>query len=191
MRLKKKISRTIMNAELHNKHKGKCNLKKQILETSSQLKRCLTNIIYMALLHRINEAIKSKIKAVWARHLEKLEKLRLRQNNVSPRKNNLVYLKHTICNVSSYQLTHKEKRALSYGLDHYIPSKANSNLICTEFENYFQNIKHKITNLPEIQISHLKTKLRNTCEQYNNINVPYKERETTKKLKKNQNITSR
>ena len=165
--------------------------KKQVLETSSQLKRCLTNIIYMTVLHRINEAIKSKIKAVWARHLEKLEKLRLRQKNVSPRKNNLVYLKHTICNVSSYQLTHKEKRALSYGLDHYIPSKANSNLICTEFENYFQNIKHKITNLPEIQISHLKTKLRNTCEQYNNINVPYKERETTKKLKKNQNITSR
>ena len=27
-----------------------------------------------------------------------------------------------------------------------------------------------------IQISHLKTKLRNTGEQYNNINVPYKER---------------
>ena len=45
MRLKKKIARTIMNAELQNKHEEKRNLKKQILETSSQLKRCLTNIV--------------------------------------------------------------------------------------------------------------------------------------------------
>ena len=39
-----------------------------------------------------------------------------------------------------------------------------------------------------IQISHLKTKLRNTGEKYNNINVPYKEREVINKLKKKQNI---
>ena len=112
-----------MNVELRNKHKHKHDLKKQILGTSSQLKRCLTNIIYIPLLHQINKAIKSKIKAVSARHRKKLKKLRLRQNNVSPRKNNLVYLKHTICNMSSYQLTHEEERALSYGLDHHIPSK--------------------------------------------------------------------
>ena len=86
--------------------------------------------------------------------------------------------------MSSYQLIHKEERALSYGLDHQIPSKTDPNLIYTEFESYFQSIKHKIADLPEIQISHLKTKLRNTCEQHNNINVPYKEREVIKKLKK-------
>ena len=34
VRLKKKIPRTIMNAELQNKHKEKRNLKKRILETS-------------------------------------------------------------------------------------------------------------------------------------------------------------
>ena len=68
--------------------------------------------------------------------------------------------------MSSYQLTHEEIRALSYDLDHHIPSKTDPNLIYTEFESYFQSIKHKITNLPEIQISHLETKLRNTCEQY-------------------------
>ena len=158
-----------------DKHKDKRNLKKQILETSSQLKRCLTNIIYITLLNQINKAIKSKIKAVSAHHLKKLEKLCLRQNNVSPTKNNLVYLKHTICNMSSYQLTNEEERALSYGLDHHIPSRTDPNLIYIEFKSYFQNIKYKITNLPEIQISHLKTKLCNTCEQYNNINVPYKD----------------
>ena len=111
----------------------------------------------------------------------------VRQNNVSPRKNNLVYLKHTICNISSYQLTYEEERPLSYGLDHHIPAKTDPNLIYTEFESYFKSIKHKITNLPETQISHLKTKLRTACEQYNNISVPYKEREISK-LKKNQNI---
>ena len=188
MRLKKKIARTIMNAELQNKHKEQRNLRKQISETSSQLKRCLSNIIYVTILHQINKAIKSKIKVVSARHLKKLEKLRLRQNNVSPRKNNLVYLKHTICNMSSYQLTHEEERALPYGLDHHIPSKTSPNLIYTEFESYFQSIKHKITNLPETQISHLKTKLRNACEQYNNTNAPYTERQIINKLKKNQNI---
>ena len=119
----KKIARTIMNTELQNKHKEKRNLKKGILETSSQLKRCLTSIIYITLLHQINKAIKGEIKTVSARHLKKLEKLHLRQNNVSPRKNNLIYLKHTICNMSSYQLTHEEERALSYGLDYHIPSK--------------------------------------------------------------------
>ena len=78
--------------------------------------------------------------------------------------------------MSSYQLRHEEERALLYGLDHHIPSKTDPNLIYTEFESYFQSIKYKITNLSEIQISHLKTKLHNTCEQQNNINVPYKER---------------
>ena len=177
-----------MNVELRNKHKHKHDLKKQILGTSSQLKRCLTNIIYIPLLHQINKAIKSKIKAVSARHRKKLKKLRLRQNNVSPRKNNLVYLKHTICNMSSYQLTHEEERVLSYSLDHHIPSKTDPNLIYTEFKSYFQSIRHNITNLPEIQTLHLKTKIRNACEQYNNINVPYKEREIINKLKKNENI---
>ena len=89
--------------------------------------------------------------------------------------------------MSSYQLTHEEERVLSYGFNHHIPSKTDPNLIYTESESYFQSIKHKITNLPEIQISHLKTKWRNTCEQYTNINVPYKEREIINKLKKNQN----
>ena len=76
---------------------------------------------------------------------------------------------------------------MSYGLDHHIPAKTDPNLIYIEFESYFQSIKHKITSLPETQISHLNTKLRTACEQYNNISVPYKEREISK-LKKKQNI---
>ena len=159
----------------NRKHKEKRNLKKQILKTSSQLKRCLTNIIYITLLHQINKAINSEIKAVSACHLRKLEKLRLCQNNVSPRKN-----KTYILNIQ-FAICH-------HGLDHQIPLKTDPNLTYTEFGSYFQGIKHKITNLPKIQILHLKTKLRNTYEQYSNINVPYKEREIINKLKKTQNI---
>ena len=54
------------------------NLKNQILETSSQLKRCLTNIIYITILHQVNKAIKSKIKAASARKPKKLEKISVR-----------------------------------------------------------------------------------------------------------------
>ena len=78
MRLKKKIARTIMSAELQNKQKEQHNLKNQILETSSQLKRCLTNIIYITILHQVNKAIKSKIKAASACKPKKLEQLRVR-----------------------------------------------------------------------------------------------------------------
>ena len=59
--------------------------------------------------------------------------------------------------MSSHQLTHKEERALSYGLDHHIPSKTNPNLIYTEFESYFQSIKHRITNLPKYRCHIFKT----------------------------------
>ena len=67
-----------MNAELQNKQKEQRNLKNQILETSSQLKTCLTNIIYITMLHQINKAIKSKIKAASARKPKKLEKISVR-----------------------------------------------------------------------------------------------------------------
>ena len=58
--------------------------------------------------------------------------------------------------MSSYQLIHKEERALSYGLDHQIPSKTDPNLIYTEFESYFQSIKHKIADLPKYRYRILK-----------------------------------
>ena len=63
----------------------------------------------------------------------------------------------------------------------------NVNLVCTEFEAQYQSAIHniKVTNLPESKINLqsfqpvivLKTKLRSTCEKYNTIKVPYKDRE--------------
>ena len=44
-------------------------------------------------------------------------------------------------------------------------------LIYTEFDSYFQSIKHKISKLLEIKISHLKIKLQNTCKRCNNVEI--------------------
>ena len=46
----------------------------------------------------------------------------------------------------------------------------------------------KVHNLPETEISHLKTKLRSACKKYNTIKIPYKDREIINKLSKNPQI---
>ena len=51
--------------------------------------------------------------------------------------------------MSSNQLSHDEYKVFSFGLDHHIPSKTDSNLIYTELECYDQNIVHKIENLSD------------------------------------------
>ena len=74
------------------------------------------------------------------------------------------------------------------------PQMTDANLIYPEFETYYQSIIHKLTNLPETDISHLKAKLRSACEKYNTIKIPYKEKEVINKLSKNppnNNTTSR
>ena len=63
----------------------------------------------------------------------------------------------------------------------------NVNLVCTEFEAQYQSAIHniKVTNLLESKRNQqrfqpviiLKTRLRSTCEKYNTIKVPYKDRE--------------
>ena len=60
-----------------------------------------------------------------------------------------------ICNMSSYELSDEEYTALSFRLDHNIPSKTDPNLIYTEFET---SVKVLYTNLltyqrPKYQIS--------------------------------------
>ena len=186
IRLKKKIAHKIMDAELQNKHTEKRKLKKNFLEVTGKLRRKVTVIIYSTLLHQINKAIKSKEKGISTHHTKKTNKVRQQQQQIrSAQNHSTTYLKHTVCNMSSYESSHEECTALSFGLDHYIPSKTDANLIYTEFEIYYQSIIHKLTNLPETEISHLKTKLRSSCEKYNTIKIPYKERELINRLSKN------
>ena len=73
---------------------------------------------------------------------------------------------------SSYKLSHEDYAALSFGFDHHIHSKTDGNRVYTEFEAYYHSIIHKLTSLPETEISHLQTKLRSAYEKYNTIKVP-------------------
>ena len=45
-----------------------------------------------------------------------------------------------------------------------------------------------ILHIPENELSRIKTKLRNTCDKYCNVKVPYKYRDNVSKLSKRQDI---
>ena len=78
--------------------------------------------------------------------------------------------------------------ALSYDLDTHIPANTNSNTIATKFELFFQNLLRDISIIPECELSKIKTKLRNACEKYSKVKVPYKHRKIVLELSKNENI---
>ena len=70
-----------------------------------------------------------------------------------------MYIKNTVHNFSSYQLTTKEYTALSYGFYHHIPFKFNSNRIHTELEQFYQSILKDIIHILESNLSSLKTSI--------------------------------
>ena len=93
-----------------------------------------------------------------------------------------VLLKSIVHNFSSYNLIQEEHEALSYGLDHYIRTNININNIKTEFESFFQNLLYDHSDITENEISKVKTKLRNTCEKYCHVKVPYKQKKIISNL---------
>ena len=58
-----------------------------------------------------------------------------------------------------YNLTQEEHEALSYGLDHHIPTNINRSNIKTEFESFFQNLLYDLSDMPENEISKVKKKI--------------------------------
>ena len=97
-------------------------------------------------------------------------------------------VKNTVHNFSSYQLSNHELTALSCGLDHHIPSKVNGKRIYTEFEQFYQSLVKDIPLVPHEDLSHLKTKLRNTSDKYSQIYIPYKYKKIIEQLSNNRNI---
>ena len=67
-KLKMKIARAVMETEIQNKHDQKRKIKKQIWYIKFQLKSSLTLILHNTLLHRINVAVKSRVKTIATRH---------------------------------------------------------------------------------------------------------------------------
>ena len=121
------------------------------------------------------------------RHETKLIHLR-RQQHKSTFRITTTYVKNTVLNFSLYQLFNDELTALSYGLDHRIPSKVNCNRIYTEFQQFYQSLLKDISHVPDEDLSRLKTKLRNTCDKYSQIYIPYKCKKIIEQLSDNRNI---
>ena len=67
-KLKRKIARLVMETELQNKHREKRKLRKSIRSITVLLSTSLSVIVYNALLHQINIAVKSRIKVIKLRH---------------------------------------------------------------------------------------------------------------------------
>ena len=88
------------------------------------------------------------------------------------------FVKNTVHSFSLYSFNREEP----------IPISTNKNLICTKFEHFYQNLLNEIKELPEANLYTVKTKMRNTCEKYSKIKVPWKHRETFINLSNNQNI---
>ena len=123
------------------------------------------------------------------RHGGKLNNLKLKQettNCIDERTQSRI--KHTVHNFSSYIISNEEYTALSFGLDHHIPTKSKDVAIEVEFEQFYQGLLRNLTHIPDNELTSLKTKLRSTCEKYSKINVPYKYQKVIDNLFKNENI---
>ena len=62
---------------------------------------------------------------------------------------------------SSYSLTREKQVAISFRLKQLIPISTKNTLIYTKFEHFYQNLLNNIKDLPEANLSRIKTKMRN------------------------------
>ena len=71
------------------------------------------------------------------RHGKKLHNLKLKQETTKyANGSKQSYIKHTVNNFSSYVMSNEEYTALSFGLDHHIPTKSKDAAIEVEFEQF-------------------------------------------------------
>ena len=155
-RIRKKITKTIIEAEITNKHKRLKELKKKEKGELKALEEKLGFVLLCALNKAINRRIKGK-RQEWSRiHERKLSSLfkEIVPLTVRDRPNNVVHKS------SSYRLTAEEYHILSYGLDHHIPSRLSENEIKTEFEVLFYTLNKQLGHLNSDEKDELKSKLR-------------------------------
>ena len=133
----------------------------------------------------VNKGIRRE-KQTWRKtHDKKLKNLfnkeeESRQQRKVPR--NIVH------NFSSYTLTPEETHILTYGLDHHIEAKMDSNDIKTEFEAMFYQLDKQFKDLPTSEKDTMKSKIRRTCENYTNLPSKSNYEDTIKKLAKNKAV---
>ena len=127
----------------------------------------IVEFIYVQHTYQINIAIKGRFKVINLHHEKKFIKF-CKKQKIRICKDPEI-LKRIVHNFSPDALTAEEMNALSYGLDHHIPTKADRKTIRTEFEQFFQNLLKDISHIPENAVGQIKAKLRNTCEKYCNV----------------------
>ena len=88
--------------------------------------------------HILNIALKSKFKVIANRHQKKLTRL-WKQQETKINKSMTMYIKNTVNNFSSYQLTTEKYNALSCRLDHHVSCECRSSRIHVEFEQFYQS----------------------------------------------------
>ena len=125
-------------------------------------------IILNKVFHQLNVALKNKFKVVTSRHQKKLSTL-CKQQKAKTMESKTNYIKNSVQDFSSYQLSTDEYSALPYGPAQYIPTRLNKNRIQTKFEQFYQGILKDISHISEKYLSFLKTKFQNTCEKYSKI----------------------
>ena len=73
--------------------------------------------------------------------------------------------RNLVHNFSSFAISQEQLNALSYGLDHHIPTKANGHAVSAD-------------------LAHIKNKLRNSCEKDYNVKVSKHQSNVTNNLMK-------
>ena len=125
---------------------------------------------YSALIHKIYHVIKSREKLIKSYHENKFQSFGLHRKGKTKFQSEFCW-KVNFHNFSLYNFTQEEHEALSYGLDHILTNINRNNI--TEYESFFQNLLYDLSDMPDNEISKLKTKLRNTREKYYPGMVPY------------------
>ena len=146
-RKKERLIPTFANVKLaikNGKHKPKSKLARLVMEMALQSKRgvnimlksSLSVIFYNCLIHQINIASKSKLKAITKRYLRKLDKFRRRTSSPINEDVTCSRIRNTIHNFSNYSFTNEEYKALPFGLDYHIPNQSSYNTTETESEMF-------------------------------------------------------
>ena len=138
-KIQQKIATITLNTELQQKHHEKGKLKREIRQLSMKLKAQIGLVVFNWVIYSLDKSIKQKSITVTKCHKKKLVKLwkdiRLTFGE------NKKYICHTVHNFSSYQLSSKQEKAKSFGLDEHIPRMCNKNKPFTEFEMFYQYIQ--------------------------------------------------
>ena len=187
-KLTRRIARIGMESQLQSKHLERKKSKKELTILNNQLKTSLNIILYSTFIHQVNIVIKSRFKSITLRRNKKLIKFRNSQQKYNKSTTQTELVRNIVYNFSYYALSHEQLNALSYGLHHHVPTKGNRNAVSTEFEHFFQNFLKDICNISESELIQIKTKLRNSCEKYCNVNVPNHQRNVINNLMKRNDI---